>query len=107
MHTFDLPHRCSHEKGQQCIKTWLSALQQEQAGRIESASITWQDKTAKFELGLRTPLGRILASGTLRVEASKFYLEYELPWRALPFRGVVKSAICDALTAKCKDCSAC
>jgi len=101
----DLPHRCSQEKAQQCIKAWLPALQQEQARRIQGASITWQDTTAKFEFGLRTPLGRILASGTLRVEASKFCLEYELPWRAVPFGGAVKSVICDALTAKCKDCS--
>jgi hypothetical protein len=108
MPTFDLPHRCSQEKTKQCIEAWLRALQQEQARWIESASITWQDTTAKFELGLRTPLGRIPASGTLRVEASMFCLQYdELPLRAAFFRGRVRSVICDALTAKCKDCSAC
>jgi hypothetical protein len=109
MSTLDLTllHKCSQEKAQQCIGAWLLSLKEQQARWIEGASVTWEGTTANFQIKIRSPLGIIPASGTLRVEASMFCLQYELPLRATPFRGRVRSVICDALTAKCKDCSAC
>ena len=99
----ELPHRCCQERAIRCIDKWLTALSQEHGQWIERTSVTWNGGSADFLLELHA-LGTVSVSGTLKVDAERFSLRGELPWRAAVFKRKIESVMCEALTAKCRDC---
>ena len=89
-----VPHQLNQDEAATRIKGLIKQVQAQYADKVSNLKESWEGNTGNFSFEV---MGFPI-SGTLRIESSQVMMTGQIPFAAMPFKGMIENTLREKMT---------